>query len=657
MRAMMLLASLMAASIAGLRPAIAESTFREQPLAYWKMKLLDPSLAVRQSAAATFADMDPAMAKEGLDELVGALKDDDARVRFLAARTLGKIGAEAKPALPELLKLVAPEANVYVASAAGVAIASIDPEFPALPNVVRVLVQSEQPLGKSLKKSPSLSGEFLERFPELAVRHTVPLLESDDSAIRRHAAQVLAAAGPTARDAGEAALLAALHDPDDAIRAAAVDALYRVESAELRQTVPVLIQLVASRQFPASDAATIFTPYAREVCPRLIRELDGKSLEKQAALVSTLSLMRETSLPLLIGALDDDLASVRVGAAAALGGIGRRASESIPGLLRMAKDQDSVVGLQAAEALLRVDHRRRHLAEWRPALETAIRERRPAEQQRALAVLKKLGSAASGAVPTLVAAIAETSGTLRIEMAITLLRLDRQQHPLALPLLLEAIDDPARPFDAELLHALGDLGPSAEGALPTLRRKLEDDKALFEERLDVIRALTRIEPEEVVACRPIVLEMLKQESRESHRSADLILVMTEWGPAAKSGIPALREFVVARRLPMRRHLAGAGPAKVATRNRVAAAVALVLIDDDEVSLKSIRQIVASPDESDACRHLLDLVGRLGPAAKPLAKEIRPLLRDRAFADDVSDVLEKSLPPDEVLRRMGFQAHP
>jgi HEAT repeat protein len=643
MRALIVVASLAATLITGLSAADAESTFRNHPLEYWKKRLHDSSLAARQNAAAAFAEMDPAVAKEAFVELVQALRDDDPRVRFLAARTLGRIGADAKPALSELFKLVAPDANVYVASAAAVAIAGIDLEFPALPDVVRVLVRSEQPLGDSLKPSPSLSGEFLERFPELSVRLTVPLLESDDTVVRRNAARVLASAGPPARESGETALLKTLQDPDESVRGAAVDALYRMRSGELGQAVPVLVKLVASREFPVKDAAAIFRPYAGEVCPRLIRELEGKSVDEQADLVSTLGLLRETSLPMLVAALDDGTVSVRIGAAAALATMGNAASAAIPGLLRMTKDADPGLQLRAAESLVRIDRRRKHLAEWQPVLERAVAENRPNEQRRALAVLKELGPSASGAAQTLVAAIAAASGPLRVEMAVVLVRVDRRRHPVALPILLEALDDPTRPLESELLRTLGDLGSIAERALPRLRLLSQDDKQPFGELLAVIRALTRIERAEIVACQPIVLEMLKQESRESPRCADLILVMTEWGPEAKSSVSAIREFVISRRVPMRRHLAGIGPPKVATRNRIAAAVALVLIDGDEVSLKFIRQIVASPDESDACVHLLDLVGRLGPTAKPLAKEIRPLLRHRAYADDAYDILEKIAP--------------
>src|SRR5262245_2484555 len=161
MRSLLLFATLVATGfIAGARIA-AEELYKEHPLSYWRQKLRDSQHKERRSAAAAFAMMDPAIAKEGLAELIEALHDDDAQVRYFAAETLGKIGPDARSALPALLKLVDPESNEFVAGTAGVAIAGIDPEFADIPKIVRTLVRHEQVLGKAATKSPSLVGAFL----------------------------------------------------------------------------------------------------------------------------------------------------------------------------------------------------------------------------------------------------------------------------------------------------------------------------------------------------------------------------------------------------------------------------------------------------------------------------------------------------------------
>src|SRR5262249_50204321 len=188
-------------------------------------------------------------------------------------------------------------------------------------------------LGKSATKVPSLAGAFLSKFPDLTIRHTVPMLESEDMLLRCNAARVLGAAGPPARERSEKALLKALDDADAGVRAAVVDALYRVSPAEIRTALPVAVSVLGSRQFQAFHAAEIFKPHAAEFCPRLIRELEGKSNEEQSELVSALNLMRTTSLPFVIAALNDPSSAIRSGAAAVTGSIGPEAAASLPGLL------------------------------------------------------------------------------------------------------------------------------------------------------------------------------------------------------------------------------------------------------------------------------------------------------------------------------------
>ena len=220
MRPRIALASLAAvSSIIGLTALVAEQpTFREQPLALWRQKLHDPAVSVRQHAAAAFAEMDVALAKAGLSELTEALRDENSRVRFFAARALGQIGPEARAALPQLRKLVSPDGNVSVASAAGTAIAGIDPDFPELADVVRVLIRNDQALGKMSAKSPSLAGEFLQKHPDLAVQHAVLLLDSDDKVLRERAA---GSSPPLARQRGNARNRVCSRLPMTTIRASA----------------------------------------------------------------------------------------------------------------------------------------------------------------------------------------------------------------------------------------------------------------------------------------------------------------------------------------------------------------------------------------------------------------------------------------------------
>jgi HEAT repeat protein len=639
MRTTILFASLAASALVVPFRAPAEETYRDQPLSYWRQKLHDPRLEERRRAAASFAMMDSAIAKEGLAELIAALGDDDAQVKYFCAETLGKIGPESRPALPELVKLAGSEKNLFLTSVAGVAIASIDPDCPELPKVVRILVRQEQALGKSATRVPSLAGAFMSKFPDLTIRHTVPLLESEDVLLRCNAARVLGAAGPPARERSEKALAKALDDADAGVRAAVVDALYRVSPAEMRNALPVAVSLLGSRQFLAFHAVEIFKPHAAEFCPRLIRELEGKSNEEQSELVSTLYLMRATSLPLVIAAFNDPSPAIRRGAAAVTGSIGPEAAASMPGLLKLAKDRDPAVRLQAVEALERVDERRQHLSKWLPIVEALVRNADGEEQGPAVELLKRLGLAAKGAAPILVDAMTTTASPRRVAMALALVRVDPGRGPEVLPVLLEALDDASRPRETEVVQTVGDLGMPARPALPALRRKLTEYAGNFTPRLNVARAMVKIDRDEVGDCLPVVLEMVQQEPGRSLRRADAILAIIEWGAAAQPAVPVLQKIVSDWRRTIRMDAVVSVGEKISMRTVAAAAVGLALIDPDDVAgHQFIRRVVVTPEESDGRWQLLHVLGRIGTAARPLAKEIRPLLGDPDFADQTRDVL-------------------
>ena len=66
MRATIVFASLMAALFTGLPPAMAESVFREQPLGYWKKKLLG-------SAKQVFDERAGRPSADGADQASAAL--------------------------------------------------------------------------------------------------------------------------------------------------------------------------------------------------------------------------------------------------------------------------------------------------------------------------------------------------------------------------------------------------------------------------------------------------------------------------------------------------------------------------------------------------------------------------------------------------------
>jgi HEAT repeat protein len=91
---------------------------------------LNPAMPLlhRQSAAA-LGELGPE-AKIAVPALIGALKNEDARVRQAAAEALGKIGPDAHKAVPSLHQALK-DTDSAVSAAAAAALKKIDPQVSA----------------------------------------------------------------------------------------------------------------------------------------------------------------------------------------------------------------------------------------------------------------------------------------------------------------------------------------------------------------------------------------------------------------------------------------------------------------------------------------------------------------------------------------------
>lgn len=594
-----------------------------------EMKQGDPRFVfwARYHAIAALGNIGP-RAKEAIPVLTRQLGSGDPLDEY-RAEALGKIGPEARVALPALVKLFRAANQPGAQSHAGIAIAQIDPQAPELPEIVRGLVRA-QAFTKCVGPTPELNRAFLQLFPDLALKHTIPLLKSDDKTLRIHATLVLAAAGPKAKEQTAKPLVEALQDPAPEVRGAVAHALFIVAPSEFRPAIEVLVKLVGKRQYSGFNASIMLRSYAKEACPQLIRELEGKTGDEQAELVHALYCLKPESRPFLDAALSES-AAVRVGAAKALGLIGADASGSIPGLLRLTAAEDRESRLAGVEALLLVDLRKQHLAQWLPRVEALVREKNPPAQARAVSVLRSLGPNAKSAVPTLLTAMNQGQGDLRLQMAITVVWLDRSEGSNALPVLLEAIQSPRPGRFMDLVNTLGELGPVARDALPALRQRFTEQKDNLDQEVKVAKAMARIDRGEIAACLPAVSDRLKKGVKRPYQLVELILMVAEWGPDAKAAEPELRVILADQRAQ--------------SRARLAAAVGLILIgvDRDDAAVKVIRQLMASVEDPEDRWEFLDLLGRIGPRAAALAPEVRALLKDANFGEDARKVLGKIAP--------------
>jgi HEAT repeat protein len=311
--------------------------------------------------------------------------------------------------------------------------------------------------------------------------------------------------------------------------------------------------------------------------------------------------------------------------------VGRRgpdAASAIPALLKLTADEDAGVRLVAVESLLYVDASRAELGRWLPVVETFVREKNPPVQSRAFSVLRALGPAATSLWPSMLEAMNESTGELRLQMALAWTRVNIEKHSTAFPILLEAVKTPTSPQLLDVVDTLGTLRKTAKEALPALRRILADDKRPPEFRWRLCLALVRIDRGEIAACLPVMQAILNKDQRRNYRLVDPILSLVEWGPDARSIGSDLRAII--------------GQEPVPERVALAAAITCVLIDgdQDEAARKFIRQVVEKPEEANERRELLYLLGRLGPRAKVFAPEVRALLKDPEHANEARQLLAK-----------------
>jgi HEAT repeat protein len=100
---------------------------RAKPAAPTLMSALeDPDPYVRYSAAAALRQIAPESAGEIVPLLIRQLRQSDAKLRVASARGLEEFGAQAMPAVPELMKSIQ-DKDTEVQNAARSALKKIDP--------------------------------------------------------------------------------------------------------------------------------------------------------------------------------------------------------------------------------------------------------------------------------------------------------------------------------------------------------------------------------------------------------------------------------------------------------------------------------------------------------------------------------------------------
>ncbi len=444
--------------------------------------LKSPIQGVRFQSSQALGKIGNLDARTIMPALIAALDDEDRHVRTHAAQALAAYGAEAKAAVPKMVRLlwefgpefevarslgrIGPDAALAVPPllfyldvtepperdqtreaidrimprTAGVTVAGSIAALKAGDPAARARAAYE--LGRLIEAGPP-PGEGVDALGE-ALGHPSPL-------VRQMAAAMLCRLGPRAAPAGPA-LIRAARDPDESVVRLITVALSRA-AAELPGAIPALAELMKHRSGEvrrwAAGALAWAGPRGAPGVPAMIAGLEGQDIPTRASILAALSKLvpwHEAIVPALFKAFDDPSDQVRMAAVNALGAhVNVRRDVVMPALLRAMDDPSQGVRFEAGSSLGRI----RPAGIVLPTLIEKLKEGKPNTRQAAVGAGGSCATrdldpeVARRTVEALAAALADRDPEVRSSAA-SCLKTFGAAAGSAVPALRAAMNDPDR---------------------------------------------------------------------------------------------------------------------------------------------------------------------------------------------------------------------
>lgn len=288
-------------------------------------QLKAPHLRIRERAVKELMKLGPE-AREAVPMIIKALVDRSWRVRWEAARALGRIGScigvEDEPGseIPgELTKPMLGDSTWSVSLAAINAIAEIGPGCEVvIPGLIELVKEENEEIKVS-------SIEALRRIgsaePEV-VKALIEALEDPLESVRIRSAKALVELGASDRKYLQE-MIKASEDQDTYVRISAYMLLGRLASEP-------------------------------EVIPLLMKALKEENIIEKWYVVDALIEAGEFAVPALTEALKDSDKEIRLRAAHALEGIGAQAREATPVLIKSLEDPDLLFRIWVSDTLVKI---------------------------------------------------------------------------------------------------------------------------------------------------------------------------------------------------------------------------------------------------------------------------------------------------------------
>lgn len=446
--------------------------------------------------------------KPNLIPLLEGLKSGDKTERREASYRLSQLGADAKAAVPDLIKaLEDSEDQVWFNSIT--ALARIGPAATeAIPALLRQLERSHS--GRYREQVWYRAAFALGSVGRAALPELIKALESEHPHVRSGAAKAISWIGA---DATEAIPLLAknLADAEANVREQSAEALGKIGPTAL----PRLKESLRNDQAPVRAGAALALQWlgepARVANPDLAAALTAETDDStKARFIQTLSRLKfepAEFLNLIVPLLNSDSEPVRQEAANALILMEPAATTSVPVLRKLVAANDPATIRSAASFLGAIGT---DAGVAVPDLIT-VRARPETDGELAEALEKSLIQIGPPAVPELVKAMNAAQGDSNHWSV----RCLRDLGPVAVPFLITALEstDTARQRDA--LQVLTLVGDAAEPAIPQLARLAESGAAELRGPAIVALAAAGARPENVL---PLAEQAMADSSVTRRRS-------------------------------------------------------------------------------------------------------------------------------------------
>jgi HEAT repeat protein len=403
------------------------------PLVVKMLEDADPNVAMRAMSAIAEAGA------EAVPALNAALTHPQAR--YWACIALSEMGAQAKDAVPGLIKVLADEQPQNRLQAT-IALAEIGPAArPALLDLTKLLNDKFEPVRNAAVFA-------LGRIGDKAAADAVTKVDkAADSYLHMLCTWALARMSPEdkKRQGDAVALLATkLGDKDRDAAHMAARAI-----AELEPTADII----------------------RPVMEKLISGADAETADR---IFNALASLGAKIMPLAINALKDPSPLRRERSMRVLAKVGPDAAPAIPELLNIIQGDDPK---QKVEALFVVGAIGPGASAAVPAATTALGNSDPQVQQTAAYALGKIGPNAKDAVAPLKGLVGSKDELVKLTAVWALLQIGPRSDDLlkmAIPLLSEGLKSPQQMVRIEAAMSLGEIGKGAASAMPALEAAAND---------------------------------------------------------------------------------------------------------------------------------------------------------------------------------------